>query len=52
MLIYEPGLSRRTIGELAEMLIEAGRLDPAAREAAVADSIRRCEAVYGRTLTA
>ncbi|HUE13464.1 MAG TPA: glycerol-3-phosphate dehydrogenase/oxidase [Planctomycetaceae bacterium] len=52
MLIYEPGLSRQTIGELAELLIEAERLDPASREAAVNAAASRCEALYGRRLPA
>ena len=51
MLIYDPGLSRQTIGELAELLIEAGRLDPPGKEAAVDAAVRRCEAIYGRMLT-
>jgi len=51
MLIYEPGLSRRTIGELADLLTDAGKLDAAAKEAAVDVAVRRCETVYGRKLS-
>ncbi len=50
MLIYEPGLSRRTIRELAALLIESGKLEMAAQEAAVEAAVRRSEAIYGRQL--
>lgn len=50
MLIYEPGLSRQTIGDVADLLIESGKLDPAGREAAVESAARRCREIYGRTL--
>jgi glycerol-3-phosphate dehydrogenase len=50
MLIYEPGLSRGTIRELATLLTESGKLELAAQEAAVEVAVRRCEAIYGREL--
>jgi len=50
MLIYEPGLSRRTIRELAALMIESGKLELAAQEAAVEAAVQRCEAIYGRHL--
>ena len=50
MLIYEPGLSRRTLGELADLLTEAGKLDAADKEGAVDVAVHRCETLYGRTL--
>jgi glycerol-3-phosphate dehydrogenase len=52
MLIYEPGLSRRTIGELADLLIEAGKLGSAARQSAIDAAVTRCQSLYGRSLTA
>jgi glycerol-3-phosphate dehydrogenase len=52
MLIFEPGLSRQTIGDLADLLIEAGKLDAATRESAIETAVRRCREIYGRTLTA
>jgi glycerol-3-phosphate dehydrogenase len=51
MLIYEPGLSRQTMGDLADLLVETGQLDPAARDSAVETAVRRCREIYGRTLT-
>jgi glycerol-3-phosphate dehydrogenase len=51
MSIYEPGLSRGTLIELADMLVEAGRLDPAAKNEAVERAARRIETAYGRALT-
>jgi glycerol-3-phosphate dehydrogenase len=50
MLIYEPGLSRQTLGELADLLIGAEKLEPAAREAAIEAAASRCQSLYGRTL--
>ena len=52
MLIFEPGLSRQTIGDLADLLIDAGKLEAAARESAIETAVRRCREIYGRTLTA
>jgi len=52
MLIYEPGLSRQTMGDLAELLVEAGRLDAGARDPAVETAVQRCREIYGRPLTA
>jgi glycerol-3-phosphate dehydrogenase len=52
MLIYEPGLSRQTINELADLLIEAGKLDSAARQSAIDAAVARCQSLYGRSLTA
>jgi glycerol-3-phosphate dehydrogenase len=52
MLIYEPGLSRQTMGDLADLLVEAGKLDAAARDAAIETAVRRCREIYGRPLTA
>jgi len=52
MLIYEPGLSRQTAGDLADLLIEAGKLDAAARDVAIETAVRRCRELYGRPLPA
>jgi glycerol-3-phosphate dehydrogenase len=52
MLIFEPGLSRQTIGDLADLLIDAGKLEAAAREPAIETAVRRCREIYGRTVTA
>jgi glycerol-3-phosphate dehydrogenase len=51
MLIYESNLSRKTLGELADLLIEAGKLDPASRESAIEAAAARCRQFYGRSLT-
>jgi glycerol-3-phosphate dehydrogenase len=50
MLVYEPGLSRRTLVELADLLIEAGKLDASARDDAIDAAGKRCRTIYGRTL--
>ena len=50
MLIYERDLSHTTIGQLADLLIEAGRLDPAGRETAIERAAHRCRTLYGRRL--
>jgi glycerol-3-phosphate dehydrogenase len=52
MLVYEPGLSRRTIGELADLLAEAGKLDPTAKTDTVDVAVHRIETVYGREIPA
>jgi glycerol-3-phosphate dehydrogenase len=52
MLIYEPGLSRQTINELADLLIAAGKLDSAGRQSAIDSAVARCQSLYGRALTA
>jgi glycerol-3-phosphate dehydrogenase len=52
MLIYEPGLSRQTINDLADLLIEAGKLDSATRQSAIDATVARCQSLYGRSLNA
>jgi hypothetical protein len=40
------------MGDLADLLVEAGKLDAGARDAAVETAVRRCREIYGRSLTA
>lgn len=49
-LIYEPDLSRATLDELTELMIDAGKLAPSGRVSAIDAAIERCRAVYGRAL--
>jgi glycerol-3-phosphate dehydrogenase len=50
MLIYEPALCQKTLLELADLLQEAGRLEPGKKEAAIADAVIRIQTAYGRVL--
>ncbi len=50
MLIYRPGLSRQTLDELADLLVEAGRLQPHEKSSAVAAALGRLASVYSRKL--
>lgn len=48
MLAFARGLSRQTIRDLAEVLVEAGRLSPQDRDAEIQASCQRLEHFYGR----
>ncbi len=48
MLLYHPNLERKTLVELAELLIEAGLLNSAQKEEAVTSVIGRLEAHFGK----
>ncbi len=50
MLHFSPDLSRRRLGELAELLVAAGRLEPGAREPAIARYLSRLANHFGRQL--
>jgi glycerol-3-phosphate dehydrogenase len=51
MLLYEKNLSMRTLEDLADLLIEAGKLRAADRNSALVTARQRLQTVYGRTLT-
>lgn len=51
MLLYEPGLCRATLEALAQELVAAGKLAPAAAPAAVALTTQRLLQHFGRVLT-
>jgi glycerol-3-phosphate dehydrogenase len=51
MLLYAPVLSRRTLEELAELMVECGRLDAAQRDESVEVACRRLASIYSRTVT-
>ncbi len=51
MLLYNPHLSRRTLDELADLLVESGRLSADGKAAAVDRAIDRLAAIYGRQLS-
>jgi glycerol-3-phosphate dehydrogenase len=50
MLLYSPQLSRRALEELADLLSESGRLDPAEKAAAVDGELDRLARIYGRAV--
>jgi len=50
MVLYQPQLSRRTVEELADLLVESGRLAAAERPAAVDRAIANVASIYGRRL--
>ncbi|QDU97922.1 glycerol-3-phosphate dehydrogenase/oxidase [Lignipirellula cremea] len=50
MLLYSPLLSSTMLGELADILIDAGRLDPTEKTAAIAGAQSRLLQHYGKTL--
>jgi glycerol-3-phosphate dehydrogenase len=50
MLLYGRNLSRGTLEELADMLAECGRLDPAEKSPAVDAAIERLATIYARKL--
>ena len=50
MLLYSPHLSRRTLEELADLLVAAGRLEATEKIAAIDRAIARLASVYGRQL--
>jgi glycerol-3-phosphate dehydrogenase len=50
MLLYNPQLSRRTLADLAELLVESGRLDPAAKPTAIDAALERLSTIYARKL--
>ena len=47
MLLYEPGLSRETLRDLAEEMLSANRLKPAEQSGAIAATLRRLESHFG-----
>jgi hypothetical protein len=50
MLLYRPQLSRRTLEELADLLIESGRLSAADKPAAIDRAFERLSTIYARNL--
>jgi hypothetical protein len=50
MLVYSHDLSRQTIGELADLLVDAGRLPGEQREAAIDRAMERLERIYARRI--
>jgi glycerol-3-phosphate dehydrogenase len=48
MLLYSPDLSRKTLEELADLLSESGRLNPAEKNIAVDRALERLANIYGR----
>ena len=51
MLLYRPGISRGTLTQLAQCLVEASRLDAEHVDRAVRDEIARLKAYYGKSIT-
>jgi glycerol-3-phosphate dehydrogenase len=50
MLVFAPRLTCATLVDLAELLVEAGHLTPATKEAAITACAARLQQHYGRTL--
>jgi len=50
MLLYDPRLSRRTLEELADLLVESGRLNAAEKLAAIDRALQRLLEIYARKL--
>lgn len=50
MLAFARELSRATLNDLADVLVESGRLDITQRDAEIAENIRRLQHFYGRRL--
>jgi glycerol-3-phosphate dehydrogenase len=50
MLIFAPGWTRQTIEDLADCLVESGRLIPENRAAAIMATIERIRSHYGRAV--
>jgi glycerol-3-phosphate dehydrogenase len=50
MLLYGPNLSRTTLVELADLLVESGRLEPGEKDRAVYAVVQRLAAIYARKL--
>lgn len=51
MLLFQPGLSRDCLEQLAGCLVEAGRLDPKQSSAAVQATIDRLSACFGKRVS-
>lgn len=51
MLLYEPGLCRATLDELADLLIVAGHLASPNKEAEITRVVTRLQAHFGRSLS-
>ena len=50
MLLYQPSLHRQTLDQLADLLIEAGRLSAAEKSNAVASTIARLSSHFGKSV--
>jgi hypothetical protein len=50
MLLYDPQLSRRTLEELADLLVESGRLNAAEKPTAIDCALQRLLEIYARKL--
>jgi len=50
MLLYDPQLSRRSLEELADLLVESGRLNAAEKPAALDHALERLSHIYARQL--
>ena len=48
MLIYQHKLSKECLNDLAELLIEDGRMNPADRETKIAEAVVRLKSIYGK----
>lgn len=51
MLLYDPGLSEATLSELADLLIQGGRLPAGERKAEIERTRRRLREHFGKALT-
>jgi glycerol-3-phosphate dehydrogenase len=50
LLLYDPQLSRRTLEELADLLVESGRLNAAEKPTAIDCALQRLLEIYARKL--